>query len=190
MRPGFAFRVEEGAAKVGVIFTAHFVERYEVDLPTRAAAKRKIQEAEIYLAIRKAIPTIQEWVEAGYEPDGLIRVVATGMNMSFSVTKTRQGFTLAMKNIMVKRGYEPGSLKDYVIDINPQVTIRFMRKMDRDLKVAVVDHLLGQIPRLEPEATYEMETPEAKYVVDIGESGELYIEDAEWLSDMLLVDVR
>lgn len=191
MRAGFALRTQVEGLSVGVIYTSHFVERFETDLPTRPAAKRTLDEDRAQALILEALPSIAGWFSAGYSPDGLIRSRASKVNMTFSVKQKAQGgFTLVMKNVMVKEGYEPSSRRDYVVDVNPRYTIHFLRKMDRDLKLAVVDDLRAQFTELEPEGTYDLETQECKYTVDLGSESDFYIEDAEWLEDMTLVDVR
>jgi hypothetical protein len=188
VNPGFAFRAKSGEVSVGVIYTDHFVERYEQDIPTRPAAKKTINETKVRELILKAIPRIVEWFQGGYTPDALIRARSSKVNMSLTIRKKGGGITIIMKNIMVKEGYDPSSFKDYVIELNPPHTVHFLRKMDRDLKVAVADHLAGVVSELEPDATYELTSPEASFTVDLDES-DIYVEDADWLEDMAILDV-
>jgi len=189
MHAGLALKATVDGLSVGVIYTAHFVERYEKDIPTRPAAKRTLSEGDVRDLVLKALPQMVSWFKAGYTPDTLIRARAKNINMSVSMRKKGGGgLTVIMKNIMVKQGYQPSAIKDYVIELNPEHTVHFLRKMDRDLKIAVADHLAGVIEELEPNATYDLETPEAEYTVDIADS-DVYIEDADWLEDMVVVDV-
>ena len=188
MNAGFAFRAKSEDVSVGVIYTDHFVERYEGDIPTRPAAKKTISEGKVREMILRAIPQIVSWFRAGFTPDALLRARSLNVNKSLTIRKKGGGITINMKNIMVKEGYSPSSFKDYVIEMNPPHKVHFLRKMDRDLKVAVADHLAGIVSELEPDSTYEFKSPEAEYTVDLDES-DIYVEEADWLEDMAIIDV-
>jgi hypothetical protein len=188
MRAGQAFKTEVEGVHVGVIYTSHFVQRYHADIPNRPAAARLVSEEFVRSAIEQAIPEIIEYQEGDPELSGVIVSKSLKLNMSFEVKPKATGFTIIMKNMMVKGGYERSSLKDYTIEINPKYRVDFPRSIDPDLKVAVLDDLPTQVPSLEDDEVYDILTPEASYTVERA-GDRIHIHDADWLEDMLIIDV-
>lgn len=183
-----AFKVEIDGVKVGVIYTSHFAQRFHVDIPNRPSVARYVSEDTVRSSIEKAIPEIVDYQGGDPELSGVIVSKSLKLNMSFEVKPKAGGFTLLMKNMMMKEGYTRSSLKDYTIEINPAFKVGFPRSIDQDLKVAVLDDLPTQVPSLEDDEVYDITTPEASYTVE--RSGDrIYIHDADWLKDMLIVDV-
>lgn len=188
MRAGMAFKMTIDDISVGVIYTAHFVRRYHSDIPNRPAAARSVPEDVVRTTIEKAVPEIAEYQEGDPELSGVIVSKSLKLNMSFQVKPKATGFTLIMKNMMLKEGYERSSLKDYTIWINPQFRVNFPRSVDREIKAAVLDDLFLQVPTLEDGEVYDITTPEASYTVEKIED-RIHIHDADWNQDMLYVEV-
>lgn len=190
MKAGFAFRMDVEGVNVGVVFTTHFVERYEHGDRNRAPAKTAISEEKVLASVQEAIPVIVDWFSAGIkEIHGVIRSRSTKVNLSFDVNRKSNGFTVVVKNAMVKGDYVLSKVNDYLITVNPPYYVHFVPKLDRDLKVAVLDHLVSVVETIEPDSCVSLETPEASYVADRVEN-DIYIEEAGWLEDMVAVDVR
>lgn len=188
MRPGLAFKVEAEGVKVGVIYTSHFVQRYHLDIPGRQGAARSVSEDLVRSAIESAVSEIAEYQEGDPSLSGVIVSKSLKLNMSFTVKPKASGFTLIMKNMMMKEGYGRSSLKDYTIEVNPEFKVDFPRSIDRELKVAVLDDLPSQVPVLEDDEIYEITTPEALYTVE--KAGDrIHVHDADWSEDTLIVEV-
>ncbi len=188
MRAGLAFKTNVEGVSVGVIYTSHFVQRYHADIPNRPGVARFVSEEAVRSAIERAIPEIVDYQGGDPELSGVIVSRGLKLNMSFEVKPKATGFTLIMKNMMMKAGYERSSLKDYTIEINPKYRVDFPRSIDRELKVAVLDDLPSQAPSLEDDEVYDVTTPEATYTIE--KAGDrIHVHDADWNKDMLYVEV-
>ncbi len=189
MRAGLSFKAQVEGVAVGVIYTSHFVERYHADVPNRPAAARSVSEESVRQAVEAALPVIVDYQAGDPSLSGVIVSKGLKLNMSFETKpKSSGGFTLVMKNMMVKVGYKPTGFKDYIIEVNPSYRVDFPRATDRELRVAVLDDLPLQVPHLEDGEVYDVKTPEASYVVE-RDGDRLHIHDADWSEDMLYVDV-
>jgi hypothetical protein len=189
MKLGFAFKMTEDKKSVGVVYTGHFVERYHEDDAGHLAVCKVADEAFVQSAIREAIPVIVYEIQDSGVTNGIIRSKSKKVNMSFSVRFKDDGYTLVMLNTMYKAHYKPLHAHDFVVDVNPQFKIHFDKGLDVDLKASVLDHLMGIIHELEPDAGYTQEGIGFRYIVEMaGEN--VYVCDAIWSEDMLIVDVK
>jgi hypothetical protein len=190
MRPGFAFRLKIAGQSVGVVYTTHFAERYHNDSKDRPAVKMFASEQFVQNAIKEGIPEIAGYANRKYKNlSGLIRSKSKKVNFVFEVIPKKDGFTLVMTSMMYKLNFIPLSLKDYVIEVNPKFNVHFQTGLDADLKAAVLDHLMGVIRKLERKAAYTLGDENVKYMIEI-EKGDVYVDEAGWINDMLMVDVK
>lgn len=188
MNPGKQFQEEVDGNVYSVVYTKHFVERYELDEPGRPAARKMIDEPTIALKIREALPAIDEIADYDTPFSGVIQSRSKKLNMSFSVSETANGFQLTMMNMMQKIGYTPKSVKDYVVQVNPGFVIRFSRGIAKPLQESVLDELIPQLSSLEDETSYHLRGADVEYWVEVAGKN-VYVDDADWVRDMYEIQV-
>jgi hypothetical protein len=188
MVPGKAFEVTDEGASVGVIYTKHFVEEYHLPYKYRPPVENSVSEKDIRTTIESAIPEISDY-QAG-DPDliGIIIAPKLKLNMSFSVRPRDNGFTLVMKNMMLKAGYDRKGPRDYVIKINPEYRITFERSIDQEIRVAVIEYIGQHVDEFEDGQYYTAGTDLMTFGMErMGNTFE--IDFAGWNADMLYVPV-
>lgn len=189
INPGTAFSVRIGDDEVAVFYTKEFVRRCERDEPGRPAVCKLVAEAAIRRKIEEALPIIVQYFEGDPGFEGIIKSASLKLNMSFATVSTRTGIMVRMKNAMVKVGYVATSLSDYEIRVtNPPVQIRFVKGVDSDLKAHIVTHLSRVVLELEDGTAYHLGDADIEYWVE--RAGDiLYIDEASWVRDVMLIDV-
>ena len=188
MNPGKQFSEEVDGNVYSVVYTKHFVERFELDEPGRPAVGKTTDEHVVAAKIREALPAVDEIADYDVPFSGVIQSRSKKLNMSFSVSETAGGFQVTMMNMMQKVGYTPKSVKDYVIQVNPGMTVRFSRGISRPLQEAVLDDLIPQIPSFEDGVSYHLRGADVEYWVEVA-GRNVYVDDADWVRDMYEIQV-
>lgn len=194
MNPGPAFKVEmPTGALIRVFYTREFVRRYHTSERNRPSVENHgISEAVIEAKIREALPTIVEYAEGDLELEGAIKSRSLKLNMSFAASPTRDGLSVRIKNAMVKVGYRPTSLRDYVIDVNPVVEVRFARGIGLDVRERVALEIipLATSEELEDGVSYHLADPQGEVEFWVERRGDMYyIDEADWSRDVVMVHV-
>jgi hypothetical protein len=188
MNIGKQFSVDVEGTVYTIVYSKHFAERYDLDEPGRPAVRRSVGEDLIEQKIREALPEIDEVCSYRLPVSGIIQSRSAKLNMSFSVIETSRGRIITMMNAMRKTGYTPKSAKDYIIQVNPPVTVRFRRGISKGLQETVLSDLIPQLGGLEDGTAYHLRGEEVEYWVEMaGENA--YVDDADWIRDVYEIQV-
>lgn len=177
---------------VQVIYTRHFIDRYERDEPGRPAGSNYFNEDEIRAIIEEAVPAITANWKAVWDFQGLIRS-QRDLNMTFKTTTEADGLHVIMKNMMMKREYLT-SPTDVVLEVGDGAAagipaVRFPEDVDADLRAAVMDHLLTVLHMVPENAPRTFTSPEAVYKVTRRGGDGFEVSQASWLFDTHYFDV-
>lgn len=190
MKPGLLWKTDVEGKIYTVWLTGHFVERFEVDLPDRPAAKRAISEDAVRTAIEQALSSIAEISFGDPDASGVIYAQARRFIMTWSLRPRADGFQVNMTTIKPGLDFKARSTKDYEIKVNPVYRIRFASEGSPALKAAVIEDLARSIPTLEDGALYHEADPEGLVDYWVEKAGNLVeILDAHWTSDVYEVYV-
>jgi hypothetical protein len=189
MVPGFAFETKApDGTPYRVIYTKHFVNRYEFDEPPHhKAAKRTLSEDEIGVAIRRAVPGIDEAVY-GTVKDGTIAHRAGKFAMIFAVIDTDAGHQLNMVTISGRVDFTPRSAKEVVILVKPEFAVRFPVPLSYALKLSVLADISENWEILEDGKVYHLRGDLMEYWIE-RQGEKLYIPQADWTREMMEVEI-
>lgn len=188
MQAGKAFDGIDEGRQIGVIYTSHFVDEYHKPYKYRDPVEKSVPEKDVREAIEKAIPEIAEYQAGDPDLQGIILVAKNKLNMTFSVRPRGGGFTLIMKNMMLKEGYERKGPRDYIVKVNPVYEISFERSIDQEIRVAIIEHIGENAEEFEEGAYYTVDTELVTFGME-RIANHFEIDFAGWNADMLYVPV-
>lgn len=162
---------------VQVVYTRHFIDRFERDEGDRPAVSRYVDEPEILEVILDALPRITDTWRSIWDHSGVITSEGRDLNMSFITETDQDGMTVVMKNMMLKHAYQAHS-EDYVFAV--------AGTKDPELGIAVASHLASMNGRLKPG---RIETPEAIFLMARGRKGPR-VSKASWKYDTYVYQVK
>ena len=185
MKPGMQFSVSVEGTVVKVVYTAHMVDRYELPRhPQLPAAKKRLSEQRVRSMLEEAMPTIVDCMGQSDAIQGIIKSKSTKANLSFSASKRKGGgVLLVVKNVIVKAGYHAGSVRDYVVDVNPRIMVHFVKGTQKRLREEVLRELVPLAKQLKSGSSYHLKGDLVHYWVERG-GNRYYVDEAGWLYDM------
>ena len=187
--PGFQYEVKSGERSAHVIYTTHFIERYYRPRFGLSSPSALISEDIIREKITEAADQILDILESVPKIEGVIQSAKYKLAMAFACKQSSKGQTLIMQSMMLNPNYHPKGVRDYLIEINPPVEVRFRKGISAPLREAVLAELIPELSSLEDDASYHLEGELIQYWVE--RFGDVYyIDDADWLYDIYEVHVH
>lgn len=178
MKTGRVWAGDIEGIPVQVVYTRHFLDRFQKDEGDRPAVSRYVDEPEILEVILDALPGITDTWRSSWDHSGVITSKGLDLNMSFITETDQDGMKVVMKNMMLKHAYQAHS-EDYVFAV--------AGTKDPELGIAVASHLASlNGRRLKPG---RIETPEAIFSLAMGRRGPR-ISKAAWKYDTYVYEVR
>jgi hypothetical protein len=184
MKPGFQWRKDLEGKTFTIWFTGHFVERFEVDLPDRPAAKRSIPEEAVKTAIEQALESIVDISFGDPDAVGVIYAQSRHFIMTWTLRARADGFQVNLTTVKPGLDFKARSAKDYEIKVNPEYLVSFIPDLSPALKAAVLQDLAGSIPEMEDGTLYHRTDPDV--VIDYWAEKRrtrLEVTDASWAAD-------
>lgn len=176
MKTGQVWSGMVGDVPVRIVYTRHFIDRFEKDEGDRPAVSRYFSDEEILNVILDAAQWIlDQWLRV-WDFSGVVTSHARDLNMSFQTETEKEGLTIVMKNMMIKPVYHVRP-EDYVFAV--------AGIQDPTLSAAVADHmasLSGRCPR------GKIETPEAVYSVS-RKAGRVMVRSACWKGRPFMLEI-
>lgn len=190
MQPGERYSLTVGDDNITIVYTKHFTDRYHRDEPGRPAVCRLMTEDEIREKIIEGIPRIAEYHYGDPGHEGVYVSKTKHLNMTYVTIPSRDGFAVKMKNMMVKKVYQPKSLRDYIVSVNPPSEVRFARGIDPIVRDFVLQDMVPMLSEFNEDTAYHIgsESGEVEYWVD-RRGSIFYVDEADWIRDVVYVKV-
>lgn len=188
MKPGVAFEatVQDGDI-YRMVYTSHFVGRFELDEPDHPAVRRTVSEAVVEEKIREAIPQIDDIVY-GKSLKGAIVSRSQRFVMLFDAVEIRGGRQVNMTTMSGKVDFRVRSAKEVVIEVNPEFTVRFSAPFSLGLKLSILADIAANWETLQSGTMYHLGGNLMDYWLE--RSGdEFFIPMADWQEGMVEVEV-
>jgi len=184
MKPGFQWKKDLEGKTFTVWFTGHFVERFELDLADRPAAKRRVPEEAVKTAVEQALGTIADISFGDPDAGGVIYAQSRGFIMTWTLRERADGFQLNLTTVKPGGDFKARSAKDYEIKVNPDYLVMFMPDLSPALKAAVLQDLAAAIGEMEDGTLYHRTDPDVQIDYWAEKRGtRLEIPDAHWTAD-------
>lgn len=190
MRPGFQFELVDDGTRFRVVYSSHFVDRYEVGEPQRGRApvKGTVGEDEIRAKIEEALPQIAEIAAGDPDAEGVIVSRSRKFVMLFAVIERQDGFQLTLVTTSPGLNFKAKSPKDYIITVNPTYQVVFVPSVSYALKVAILADLAANAEFLEDGGMFHLGGELMDYWVE--RSGDLFhVVSADWRRPLYEVQV-
>jgi len=158
MRPGFQFEKKIEGVNFRVVYTSHFVERYEAGEPDRGRkpVKETVQEGTIHNKIEEVLDQISEIAEGDRDAEGVIVSRRDKFIMVFAVVERQDGFQITMVTTSPGLNFKARSPKDYTITVNPTFEVIFTSDISYALKVSILADLAANGMDLEDGGTFHL----------------------------------
>src|SRR3990170_668948 len=190
MVPGFQFLTRVDEVPFRVIYTKHFVERYELGDPTRnrKPVKQTIDEAMIRAKIEEALSQIAEIAAGDNDAEGVIVSQHLKFVMLFALIEREGGFQINMTTTSPGLNFKARSPSDYVIKVNPTFEVTFTSPLSYALKVSVLADIAANGEDLEDSGTFHLGGDLMDYWVE--RSGmKFHVVQADWMKPVYEVQV-
>lgn len=158
MNPGFQFEKTVDEVPFRIVYTKHFVERYEVGDPqkNRKPVKSTVTEEVIRQKIEEALGSIAEIVYGDPDAQGVIVSYRSRFIMTFSVIERQNGFQVNMVATSPELKFQAKSPSDYTIKVNPTFEVIFAVPVSYPLKVSILADLAENGMDLEDGGTFHL----------------------------------
>jgi len=190
MKPGFQYQKAVDGVAFRVIYTGHFVERYEVG--DRAAGRRPVKETVTEEAIKskieEALDQIADIAAGDKDAKGVIVSKHQKFIMVFSVIERQDGFQVNMVTTSPGLNFQARSPKDYVIKVNPTFEVIFVSDLSYALKVSILADIAANGMDLESGGTFHLGGDLMDYWVE-RTGDQFHIVEADWTTPMYEVQV-
>ncbi|OHB76275.1 MAG: hypothetical protein A2Z34_05700 [Planctomycetes bacterium RBG_16_59_8] len=190
MQPGEKFSLTVDDNKIVVVYTKHFVDRFHLDEPGRPAVCHSLTEEDIRVKIVEGSSKVAEYYYGDPGHEGVYISRTKSLNMTYVTVPSREGFTMKMKNMMIKTGYEPKSLRDYIVSVNPPFQIRFAKGIDPVVRSFVIGDLMSMFGDLNGDTAYHIASGDGEVEYWVDRRGDIfYVDEADWIREVVYVSV-
>ena len=190
MNSGFQFKKDVDGVAFRVIYTGHFVERYEVGDPSlgRRPVKDTVTEEAIRSKVEEALLQISDIAAGDKDARGVIVSKGEKFIMVFSVIERQDGFQVNLVTISPGLNFQARSPRDYVIEVNPVFEVVFVSDLSYALKVSILADIAANGMDLESGGTFHLGGDMMSYWVERTES-RFHVVEADWITPMYEVQV-
>jgi hypothetical protein len=188
MNPGAQFEVMIPDGDVyRVIYTDHFVRRFEFDEPNHPAVKRTVSEVIVRAKIEEAIPKIDE-VVYGKSLKGVIVSQTERFIMLFDAVETTRGRQLQMITMSSRVDFQAKSAKEVLIKVNPEFNVIFSSPLSFALKVSILADLALNWSTIQPGTLYHLGGELMDYWLERA-ANTFHVPMADWAMDLMEIEV-
>lgn len=190
MHPGFQFQKIVDGVAFRVVYTSHFVERYEVgDVSAgRKPVKDSVLEDVIKSKIEEALDQIADIAAGDKDAKGVIVSKRGKFIMVFSVIERQDGFQVNLVTTFPGLSFQARSPKDYIIKVNPTFEVIFVSDISFALKVSILADIAANGMDLESGGTFHLGGDLMSYWVE--RTGDrFHVVEADWIIPMYEVQV-
>lgn len=158
MNPGFQFEKTIDGVSFRVVYTRHFVERYEVGDPTqnRKPVKQTVDETTIRSKIEEALEQVSDIAAGDKDAEGVIVSQHAKFVMLFALIQRQDGFQLNMVTTSPSLKFQAKSPSDYIIKVNPFFEVIFTAPLSFALKVSILADIADNAMDLEDGGTFHL----------------------------------
>ncbi len=190
MKPGFQFTEDIDGISFRIIYTTHFIERYEIgDLGAgRRPVKETVTEEAIKSKIKEALDQIADIAAGDKDARGVIVSKREKFIMVFSLIERQDGFQLNLVTTSPGLNFQAKSPRDYIIKVNPIFEVIFVSDLSYALKASILDDIAANGIDLESGGTFHLGGELMDYWVE--RTGDrFHVVEADWLTPMYEVQV-
>lgn len=190
MNTGFQFEKTISGVRFRVLYTTHFVQRYEIGEPEigRQPVKRTVQEETIRQKAEEALEQISEIAEGDPDAEGVIVARRNKFVMVFGVIERQDGYQINMVSTSPGLNFKAKSPKDYIITVNPIFEVIFVSDISYALKITILADLAANCMELEDGGTFHLGGTLMDYWVE-RTGNKFHVIQADWARPIYEVQV-